>query len=186
MQALAIFSRSDNAKNLYLLPVMVEVSQSPLSKGFDSYDYNGRAWQAMVDAGETDPQGIVPASTSSPSLEFITAFNPGIRLNQWTKVDSSLRSRIVDAVVADLYTKESFLEQTKLELPESVSFSVHRADNSTGIEVRLTCQSTPLDTVKVLVMATEQYNNFIRGERYPVSKDASVLVNYVTQAFKGI
>lgn len=184
MKALAIFSRTDHKKNLYLLPVIVEVTKCPLSDDFDSYDYIGRAWQAMVDVGETDPQRLVPANSTHPQLDFITTFIPGINVNKWAKVDCSLKSRIVDSLVADLYTKESFIGHTKLKLPESVSFTLHRAKNSTDIEVCLSCQSTPLDNIKMLITARDQYISFIRGERYSLAKSASVLTKFVSQVFK--
>ena len=183
MNAIAIFERRDD-KNVFLFPVLIDVDLIPTDPRFDLFDYKGRAYQALSDVDCTDSDNVISDAATSPALDAIIPFDPAISLSKWKRIKSTLKSDLITSSLINLYTTDALIEHTGFDVPDGMKLDVSIDKNGKDVFIKVTCDSASIQDIQKLNQAHNQYNSFVRSERYSTGDEASVMKAYFDKAFK--
>ncbi|CAH7352789.1 hypothetical protein VCRA2110O2_30248 [Vibrio crassostreae] len=183
MKAIAIFERRDD-ENVFLFPVLIDVDLTPADRRFDLFDYKGRAYQALSDVDYTDSENAISDAATSPALDAIIPFDPAIPLGKWKRIKSSMKCELITSLLINLYTTDAMIEHTGFEVPDGMKLDVSIDENGKGVFIKVTCDSSSIHDIQKLNQAHNQYNSFVRSERYSTGDEASVMTTYFDKAFK--
>lgn len=183
MKAIAIFERRDD-ENVFLFPVLIDVDLTPTDRRFDLFDYKGRANQALSDVDYTDSESVISDAATSPALDAIIPFDPAIPLGKWKRIKCSLKSDLITSSLINLYTTGAMIDHTGFEVPEGMKLDVSIDKNGKDVFISVTCDSVSIQDIQKLNQAHNQYNSFVRSERFSTGDEASVMTAYFDKAFK--